>query len=166
MRAHTAQLIVDALWEAPCHRLPDAALNSLVVDAGYTRDAAERVKTRLRKLGVLIKDARIGFWSLAPYVLEPGAAVPATGGRGGDALEAEAGLAIVEALTAAGAAGLTGDDLLMEAARWGIPPTRTVLVQSRLRTERLIECGRGLGARWRIAGAGPWTEGDRPSAFR
>lgn len=82
MRAHTAQLVVDALWEAPFHRLPGAALNRVVVDAGYTRDAAEKVTTRLRMLGVLIKDARIGFWSLGPVHPRTGGGNPGHGRPG------------------------------------------------------------------------------------
>ena len=60
MRAHTAQLNVDALGEAPCHRLPHAALNPPVVASGYTRAPSENVKTPPRPVSSLRQAARAG----------------------------------------------------------------------------------------------------------
>lgn len=166
-RAHTAQLVIDTLWDAPGHRLPGSDLSRVVTDAGYTHDAAEKVKTRLKNIGVLIRHPGIGFWSLVPHVLEPGAVIPAFGPSGTvDGLGGEDGRAIVEALTDAGQAGLAGEDLVRAMARRGVPPSRTIQARSRLRATGHVVCGHGPGARWRIAGASLRAEPIRPQSSR
>lgn len=161
VRAHTAQLVIDALWEAPGHRLPGSDLSRAVTDAGYTRDAAEKVKTRLKNIGVLIRHPGIGFWSLAPHVLEPGVVISAFGTSGKvDGLGGEDGRAIVEALAD------TGGDLVRAAAWRGVPPSRTIQVRSRLRAAGHVVCVGGPGARWRIAGAGIQVDDARQQAAR
>lgn len=167
VRAHTAQLVIDTLWKAPGHRLPGSDLSRVVTDVGYTRDAAEKVKTRLKDIGVLIRHPGIGFWSLAPHVLEPGAVIAAFGTSGTvEGLGGEDGRAIVEALADAEQAGLAGDFLIRAMARRGVSPSRTIQVRSRLRAVGHVLCGRGPGARWRIAGAGTLAEGIRPRSSR
>lgn len=160
-------MVIDALWEAPGHRLPGADLSRAVIDAGYTRYAAEKVKTRLKDIGVLIKHPGISFWSLAPHVLEPGVRISAFGACGTDERPgSEDGQAIVDVLSDAGLAGLTGKDLIRAAERRGVPPHRAIQARVRLRAARRIECDGGPGARWRIADAGMQADGARQQAVR
>ncbi|KQQ13834.1 hypothetical protein ASF59_20340 [Methylobacterium sp. Leaf121] len=149
---HVAQLIVDALWDAPENRLPGRTLGRLIVDAGYTIDAFEKNKTRLKKLGVLVRETGTGHWALPPRLLEPGVVIPRT-----DTLPVqdpsltEVGQAILEAVGRAGAAGLDGDELLRVGERRGLAPSRARLVRHRLRAAGHIDFVGGPGGRWHLA---------------
>lgn len=149
---HVAQLIVDALWDAPGHRLPGRTLSDLIVGAGYTIDASEKNKTRLKKLGVLVREIGTGHWALAPRFLDPGATIPRN-----DMLPVpdpsltEAGRSIMDALSRAHGDGLDGNELLRLAEGHGLAPSRARLVRHRLRAAGHIDFVGGPGGRWHLS---------------
>jgi len=91
-------------------------------------------------------------WSLAPRFLETGAVIPGrTTPHVARPRETPVGRIILEALTAAGEAGLAGDDLVEAVRSRGYPTSRAVAVRGSLRAEGHIACGLGQNARWRLA---------------
>ena len=110
------------------------------------------MKTGLKKQEVLVKEPETGSWALAPRFLEPGAAVPAhSTPRIEDPQDTRVGRIILEALTAAGEAGLAGGELVEAARSRGIPRSEVAATRQSLRAAGLIDCDLAHGARWRIA---------------
>ncbi|SOR30651.1 protein of unknown function [Methylorubrum extorquens] len=156
-----ARLVIEALLEAPGHRMYGPDLTRIVLDAGYTLDCAEKVKTRLKKQGILLKDRATTSWSLAPRFLETGAVIPVRATpHVAQPRETPVGRMILEALTAAGEAGLAGEDLVEAVRSRGFPMSQVHAVRGSLRAEGHIACGLGQNARWRIVRPGQAEPGE------
>lgn len=122
-------------------------LTRIVLDAGFTRDSVEKVKTGLKKQEVLVKEPETGSWALAPRFVDLGAAVPAhSTPRIEDPQDTRVSRIILEALTAAGEAGLAGGALVEAARSRGIPRSKAAATRQSLRAAGLIECDLAHGA--------------------